>query len=246
MEYDYYPYDDEKENNKKRFTIGKLLKYIAIAMIVLIYALIFFRIGISNDTEIAKSFIWTEESVKAYNDSNGKGITVLSQKLEAYPLTDEDGNVLEMVRFDELSEDGYFKVSNFMYVKETKEVIITLRYNDTCKEYYSEEYGVDTSVSELFVFTLTGGGKTYSDYTYVTDSRFTYNYRRLIFTGIELDEVASLSIQAYCVGNPDSEKPACDMPIYDSHLDTKRVELEEYLPAKVNPDLKKPPYVDFD
>ena len=139
MEYDYYPYDDEKENNKKRFTLGKLVKYLIIAFIVLVYALIFFRIAISNDTDIAKSFIWTEASVKAYNDSNGKGLTVLSQELETYPLTDQDGNVIEMVTFKELSDDGLFKVSNFMYVKETKEVIITLRYNDTCEKLYSEK-----------------------------------------------------------------------------------------------------------
>ncbi len=245
MEYDYYPYDDEKDT-KKRFTFGKFLKYIAIALIILVYALVFFRIAISNDTEIAKSFIWTEASVKAYNSSNGKGITVLSQELESYPILDEDGNVIEIVSFEELSEDGLFKVSNFMYVKETKEVIITLRYNDTCEELYSEKYGIDTSVSELFVFTLTGSGKTYSDYTFVTDSRFTYHYRRLIFTGVELDEVSSLNIQAYCVGNPDYESPACDMPIYDSHLETERVDLSDYLPAKINADLKKPPYVDFE
>ena len=244
MEYDYYPYDDQNED-KKRFTFGKLLKYIVIAFIVLVYALIFFRIGISNDTEIAKSFIWTEASVKAYNQNGGKGLTVLSQELEAYPLTDEDGNVLEMVTFDELSEDGFFKVSNFMYVKETKEVIITLRYNDTCEELYSEKYSVDTSVSELFVFTLAGGAKRYTEYTYVTDSRFTYNYRRLVFTGIELDGLASMSIQAYCVGNLDYEKPACDMTIYDSHVATKRVDLSDYLPAKINPDIQEPPYVDF-
>ncbi|MBE6608098.1 MAG: hypothetical protein E7633_06055 [Ruminococcaceae bacterium] len=242
MEYDYYPYDDEKED-KKRFTFGKLLKYIVIALIVLVYVLMFFRIGISNDTKLAKSFIWTEASVSAYND---KGITVLSQELETYPLTDEDGNVLEMVTFDELSSDGYFKVSNFMYVKETKEVIITLRYNDTCEELYSEKYNVDTSSGELFVFTLTGGANRYTEYTYVTDSRFTYHYRRLIFTGVELSELGTMSIQAYCVGNLDYESPACDMTIYDSHIPTKKVDLDDYLPAKVNPDIQTPPYVSFE
>ena len=245
MEYDYYPYDDVKED-KKRFTFGKLFKYIIIAFIVLVYALIFFRIAISNDTDIAKSFIWTVDSAKAFNSSQGKGITVLSQELTAYPLTDEDGNVLEIVKFDELSPDGLFKVSNFMYVKETKEVIITLRYNDTCEELYSEKYGIDTKTSELFVFTLTGGEKRYSDYTYVSDSRFTYHYRRLIFKGVELDELAKINLQAYCVGNLDYDKPACDMVIYDSHIEMEIVDLSDYLPAKAHPDLQKPPYVDFD
>ncbi len=245
MEYDYYPYDDEKED-KKRFTLGKLLKYIVIALIILVYALIFFRIAISNDTDIAKSFIWTLDSAKAYNSSQGKGITVLSQELESYPITDEDGNILEIVKFDELSPDGLFKVSNFMYVKETKEVIITLRYNDTCEELYSEKYEVDTKTSELFVFTLTGGENRYSDYTFVRDSRFTYHYRRLIFTGVELDGLASLSLQAYCVGNLNYDKPACDMVIYDSHIEMKPVSLKDYLPAKAHPDIEEPPYVNFD
>ena len=244
MEYDYYPYDDERED-KKRFTLGKLLKYFAIAFIVLVYALIFFRIAISNDTDIAKSFIWTVESAKEFNSSQGRGITVLSQELKAYPLTDEDGNILEVVTFDELSPDGLFKVSNFMYVKETKEVIITLRYNDTCEELYSERYGIDTGASELFVFTLTGGENRYTDYTYVSDSRFTYHYRRLIFTGVELDGLASINLQAYCIGNLNYDMPACDMIIDDSHIEMEAVDLSDYLPAKANPDLQDPPYVNF-
>jgi hypothetical protein len=88
--------------------------------------------------------------------------------------------------------------------------------------------------------------KRYSDYTYVSDSRFTYHYRRLIFKGVELDELAKINLQAYCVGNLDYDKPACDMVIYDSHIEMEPVSLKDYLPAKAHPDLQKPPYVNFD
>lgn len=244
MEYDYYPYDDEKTDDGRRFTFGKLLKYIGIAFVVLVYALIFFRISISNDTNIAKSFIWTEASVKAYNQN--KTLSVYTQELESYTLTDENGNVTEVVSFDELSEDGFFKVSNFMYVKETKEVIITLRYNDTCEKTYADKYSIDTESGELFVFTLTGGGKRYSDYTFVSDERFTYHYRRLVFSGIDIENVSTLSLQGYCVGKPDYESPVCDMIVYDSHIPLSAVDLGDYLPAEINKDVKTPPYVKFE
>ncbi len=239
---DYYPYDDTV--TKKGFSFGKLLKYFGIALVVLVYALMFFRIGISNDTKLAESFIWTENSVKEYNTN--KKLTVLTQKLEAYTVFDDDGNVVKTVRFDELSKDGYFKISAFMYVKETKELIVTVRYNDTCEADYSGKYNVDPSSSELFVFEVIGPGKTYSDYTYITDERFTYHYRRLIFTDVELEDVSALSIKGYCVGNLDRELPVCDMPIYDSHVKTGRLNIEKELPAKVYDKILTPPSVKFE
>ncbi len=241
MEYDYYPEEPEK---KKGFTVGKIFKYLAIALVVLVYALVFFRIAISKDTKLAKSFIWTEESASAYSENGG--LTVYTQKLEGYTLRDDTGNVIETVNYEELSEDGLFQVSNFMYVEETGEIIITVRYNDNCEELYCDKYSLDPKAGEIFVFELSGGGETYSDYTFVTDERFVYHYRRLIFSGVELENAGTLSLIGYCVGNPDREKPVVNMTIYDSHLKREVLDLEKYLPAKVNGNLKTPPYVKFD
>lgn len=241
MEYDYYPEESEK---KKDSLALKILKYLAIAVVVLVYALLFFRIFISNDTSLAKSFIWTEKSVAAYDEKGG--LSVYTQKLEGYTLYDEDGEVAETVTYNDLSKDGLFKVSNFMYVKDTKEVIITVRYNDTCEKKYSEKYSLDPDASELFVFELQGGGKTYGDYTYVTDERFVYHYRRLVFSGVDIKDLRTLSLVGYCVGNPDREESVVDMTIYDSHLDVKALDFKKLLPAKVNSQLKNPPYVKFD
>ena len=241
MEYDYYPEEPEK---KKGFGIGKLVKYIIIAVIVLVYALLFFRIFISNDTGLAKDFVWTADSVAAY-DENGT-LSVYKQELKGYTLRDESGNVIESVTFDKLSEDGLFAVSNFMYVEETSEVIITVRYNDECERLYSEKYSLDPSKGELFVFELSGGARTYSDYTYLTDERFVYHYRRLVFKDVELADLSSLSLVGYCVGMPDRAKPVVDMPIYDSHIELEPVKLRDILPAKKNDGLLTPPYVKFD
>ena len=241
MEYDYFPEEPEK---KKGFSVGKLLKYIAYALIVLVYALLFFRIFISNDTSLAKSFVWTEKSVAAYDEKGG--ISVYSQELKGYTLYDENGEVSETVSYSELSEDGLFKISNFMYVKDTREVIITLRYNDTCEKTYSEKYSLDPNSTELFVFELRGGEKTYSDYVYLTDERFVYHYRRLVFSDVDIENAKLLSLVGYCVGNPDKEESVFDMTVYDSHVAVEAVNFKKLLPAELSPELKTPPYVKFD
>lgn len=244
MEYDYYPEDEEEVYDKKRFSFGKLLKIIGSALIILVYALVFFRIWISNDTSLAKSFVWTEANLEAYEE--GGGLSVYSQKLGAYTLRDEEGSVTDTVRYEELSPDGLFKVSNFMYVKETGEVIITLRYNDTCEKLYCEEYSLDPDDGEIFVFSITGGGKTYSDYTFITDERFTYHYRRLVFSDVDITNVSTLTLNGYCIGKPELESPVCEMVIYDSHLKTEVVDMRKHKPAELTPDIQTPPYIKFD
>ena len=240
MEYDYYPEMPEK---KKGFTLGKLFGWLGTILVVVVYLLIMFRIFISNDTSVAKSFIWTEDNLKIYE--NKGGLTVYSQKLEGYTIRDDNGTVVESASYTDLSEDGLFKVGSLMYVQDTKELILTVRFNDTCEELYSERYSLDPSKGELFVFSLTDGEKTYSDYTYVTDERFVYHYRRLIFKNVELEGVRTLTVNGYCVGMPDLDKPVLKMTVYDANLKMKRVDIRDYSPAKINSDIKKPPYVKF-
>lgn len=239
MDFDYYP----EEEKKKSSLVGSILKYLASALIVLVFALVFFRIAIANDTKLAKSFIWTPESVSAYNEKGG--LTVVSQELTGYTLRDENGTVIESVSYDELSEDGLFKTGNLMYVKETRELIVTVRYNDTCESEFCKKYSLDPNATEIFVFELVDGEKTYSDYSFVTDERFVYHYRRLIFKNVDLDSAKTLTIVGYSVGNPDREKPAVKMTVYDSNIKTEAVKLDKYLPAKAG-ELQSPPYVKFD
>ncbi len=239
MELDYYP----EEEKKKSSLVGTIFKYLVSALIILVFALVFFRIAISNDTKLAKSFIWTPESVAAYNEKGD--LTVISQELTSYTLRDENGTVIQSVSYDELSEDGLFKVGSFMYVKETKELIITVRYNDTCEEEFCKKYSLDPSAGEIFVFELSDGPNTYSDYSFVTDERFVYHYRRLIFKNVDLDSAPTLTLTGYTVGNPDKEKPVMSLPIYDVNIPIEEVRLDKYLPAEEG-DLRTPPYVKFD
>ena len=240
MELDYYP----EEEKKKPSLVGSILKYTVTAFIVLVFALVFFRIAIANDTKLAKSFIWTPESVAAYNEKGS--LTVISQELSGYTLRDENGTVIESVSYDELSEDGLFKTGNFMYVKETNELLVTVRYNDTCEEEFCKAYSLDPNAGEIFVFELTDGEKTYGEYSFVTDERFVYHYKRLIFKNVDLDSAGKLVLIGYSVGNPDREKPAVKMTVYDSNIETEAVKLDKYLPAETPGDLDTPPYVKFD
>ncbi len=240
MEYDYYP--DEPEI-KKGFSVGKIFKWVGIVFVILVYLLIMFRIFISKDTSLAKKFVWTDENVAVYNEKGG--LSVYSHDLAGYTLRDENGTVIATASYKELSEDGLFKIGSIMYVQDTKEFIITVRYNDTCEELYSEKYSLDPKKGELFVFMLTDGEKTYSDYTYISDERFVYHYRRLIFKNVDLSDVSKLTIKGYCVGMPDLEKPVLEMGAYDVNCRNKRVDIRDYKPAKVDTALKTPPYVKF-
>lgn len=250
---------------KPKSRAGKIVRYIALSLVVLVYGLLMFRIFIKSDPESAKCFIWTEDSLAAYN-SAPDSFEILTQKIATYQKEigkDDNGlPICETVTYNDITSDGSFTISNFLYVPATGELTITVRYNRSALESLKEECGLEALPSgEPFFFALEGtgaDGSEYStDYRYYPSSRFTYEYRRLVFRDVTLPEDGTVMLNVYFVDNVDLSSPLVfnsdskkyavelSLPIYDSYLGLKEYKTKKALPAELCDELCSAPYVNI-
>ncbi len=158
---------------------------------------------------------------------------------------------------DEISDNGYFSVFGFYYSPDTKEVQVTVRYNDsTLNKLQTNDidffmYTVDTSGEPVVPETdpITGEpvesvrlhqGYPIGDiiapsaeYT-LTDESLFYNYEKLVFEGIEIDSNTNVIVSLCLAGNSDEEKAVlavhfAEQPMEDYELsDDDREALATY------------------
>lgn len=249
MEYDYYPEEYIPGKKKKTGLVRKILKWTVIGLILFVYLFLMFRIFIQSDTKIAKTFIWTEDTVAAY-EKDPEAFQALTQD-NSYVYYDPDTEETFEYAYSTYSGDdeshlheGQFHTSQFVYVPSSKELQITLRYNREGIEELLNTYGLEkVPTGELFCFALTDGVHYYTDYTFLTDSRFTYQYRRLSFSGIDLEGVNQMWLEIYYVGDVHKSAPYESMTVYLSDIPLESYKLKKALPAKVTDGLDTPPYV---
>lgn len=261
MENDHW--SDGETKPKGRF--GKVVRYIALSLVVLVYGLIFFRLFIKSDPDSAKGFIWTESSIAAY-ESDPDSFIIQTQKICTYQKEvgkDENGiPTYETVTYNDITSDGSFMISNLMYVPSTRELTVTVRYNRGALESLKEECELDAlPKGEPFFFALEGVGKDgegyATEYSYYPSSRFTYEYRRLVFSDVELPTDGLVSLNVYFVDKAELSSPLVfnsdsktnrvelSLPIYDSYLGLKEYKTKKALPAKLCDELVAAPYVNI-
>lgn len=252
MEYDYYPEEYLGKPKKKKSLIGRILKWIAIALILFVYGFLIFRIFIKSDTKTAKTFVWTEATVAAY-EADKDAFKAFTQD-NSYVYYDPDTKETFEYFYDTYSGDdaehtheGQFHTSQFVYVPSSKEFQITLRYNEEGVRELLQTYGLEKApAGELLCFALTDGTHYYTDYTFLTDSRFTYEYRRLTFSGIDLENVQQMQLEIYFVGDARKSAPYESMTVYLADIPMESYKVKSALPAKVNGKLQTPPYVVYE
>ncbi|MBO4355430.1 MAG: hypothetical protein J5850_01065 [Clostridia bacterium] len=254
METDYYP-----EEKKPSSIVGIILKWAAIAIIVLVIGLLFFRIFIKNDPAQAKQFVWTKETVEAYN-ADKDSFKVYSYELTSYnkPIGVKDENGVqeyERITYNNITTDGTFSFNNLVYVPSSKELQITVRYNRKAVESLKETLMLTEVDKEPFFFALEDlNGNYYSSYYFTSFSRFTYEYRRLVFKDVDLSNVDMLYLNVYYNKNVNLSSPlrfypgkkyqvTLSMPIYDSYLEFGEYDMKNALPAEENGNLDTSPYV---
>ncbi len=236
-----YTPDEDKEipdyYAAPKISIGKILKYVVIGLVILIYGLIFYRMYLQNNSgvEIVSQLIANSETVKAYNNclDEGESFDVFYQEFTSYSKvleTDENKrptkttNIIHHEYSQSKTYYGMFSISNFLYYEDSNQVVITLRYNRNAVKTLKEEYKVSSLPSEPFFFTLDDGKKFYDSYYYLQDKKFTYNYRRLIFDGVTLDDISKLSLNIYYIADCDDYTDTLEsMQIYDSNIPMKKV-----------------------
>lgn len=252
MEYEYYPEEYMGGAKKKKSPIKRVLSWLIILLIAFVYLFLIFRIFIQSDTKIAKTFIWTDATVAAY-EADKEDFEAFTQD-NTYVYYDPATEQTIQYAYDTYSGDdaehtheGQFHTSQFVYIPSSKEFQITLRYNEDGVRELLSTYGLEKApAGELFCFALTDGTNYYTDYTFLTDDRFTYEYRRLTFSGIDLDKVAQMNLEIYFVGDVQKSAPYDSMTVYLKDIPMERYELKKALPAKVNEDLQTPPYVVYE
>ncbi|MGI6166629.1 MAG: hypothetical protein ACOYIA_00610 [Eubacteriales bacterium] len=216
------------------YIIGKIIKLLGLLLLTFIIGLLLWRVYIST-------IIPREIKRLAVNDS-------LVAAYEAY------GDELEMFRQDvpgisrEKHNYGYFSVEDYVIIPEADQVQVIFRYNNSTIERLAEDLelsevpGRETDIFELsLVKTIapdsdkseagddTADGQAEQRYFasgVIRRSTLLYNYRRVVFEGVSLDDAAGLSLEVYYIGRVDYNKtPLGQFKLYSSDDENIEVKL---------------------
>lgn len=152
---------------------GKIAKWIVVAFVAVFNIMFIFRCCVADNTNILADLVPTDALRAAYTDGEVELITH------------------DVVR--EISENGYMRAYAYVWSPEAKEVQITIRYNNSVYEYNMLPEGSE------FSYTLTDSvtGAIYTPSYTESDEMWMYNYRRLVFSGVEFSEDANLIVHMY-------------------------------------------------
>ncbi len=242
MEYDYY-HEEEMPKKNGRLSVKKLLKYFIIALIIVVYILMIFRIIIKEDPKSAKAFLWTDAAIAAY-ESQPDSFKVMNQQIVSFQYLDENSaSGYSKQTYNTITDDGYFQVNNFMYIEATGELILTFRYNNASISWLKEKYGLNEINGEPYFLALSDSKGYITDYSYVSSSRFTYQYRRVVFSGVDLSQESTMDINIYRMQEDiNLADPIATLPVYDSRIPVSYLDIKDALPVKAA-ELEKSPYV---
>lgn len=129
--------------------------------VVLIFILA--RIFMMDDNDTLSEIYPTENAVAAY----GEGREFLWHE-----------------PFESIADDGYFSASGMIYCRETGELQITGRYNESLFTYLNAPE--DTEFTWKLVDKASE--KEYEGVTVASETKYIYNYRRIIFEGVEIND----------------------------------------------------------
>lgn len=264
MNNDYY----SDGSSKPKSRAGKIFRLIGLLLVAAVYGILMFRIFTKGDPKGAKQFLWTGDTLAAYNQDSA-GFKAYSQEIRSfsYDTGEKDENnvpVYKSVVYNNLTSDGSFQISNLIYTEASRELQITVRYNKAVLERLQERYGLsEKPAGEIFHFALTDGESYYDDYSYVATRRLNYEYRRLVFSGIDLSDVSTLDLNIYYIDDAIPSRPLvfypresyadrdlyserCALTVYDSRLGWEDYDMEDALPAEINGKLAAAGYVPFE
>ena len=98
-EYSHEEKDLSYVDDENRLTLGKIVKYIAIGFLVLLFAVLLWRMS-SQKKMYNDYFVWTDEAIAAYAEKNA--LTVWVQNMASYHVNmayDENYNATETIDF---------------------------------------------------------------------------------------------------------------------------------------------------
>lgn len=191
--------EEERYNNSSLLgkifsfrTLKKILKWLGIALLLSLYAVLFGRLFTSGPSDKMTRMIFTSADKEAYK-AQGR-LSVFSQEVDNF-----------------ISADGGFAVYAVRLVGETDELQLTVRYNKSTVENLRKKLTAaegETDVSDApFGFELVDeDGNTYSTYVSETFTKTRYKYVRVAFTVPGLFAADAVSPQIF-YPSPDVSSP---------------------------------------
>ena len=158
-------YPDIEEPKKKGFTIGKLFKGMALAVIVLIYGILIVRCSMYRDDQVVSEILVNDTTRKTYH-SDPNAFTVEQYGMQKAWVAVKEGRLVEF---------------NYLYyLKAAKQLQVSVKFNRDILQ--------DANLpTESLKFYLTDeNGTVYEDYFFKDKRKFDYRYVRLCFENIDL------------------------------------------------------------
>lgn len=178
-----YDQNSIKNEESKAKRVGKKVMF---ALFCVLFAslvfIIFFRNAMMQPTSKMKQLIFNDELISAKSEYN--------DELAIYTLYEYNSN----------DSRNVFVISNIRYIESIGQFQFTLRWNNNVIERLMEKDGYSMSdiEGELFRFAIADDtGRVYTEYEYLSDSKFQYGFRRIVFNGIDVEGIKSLSVLAF-------------------------------------------------
>lgn len=209
-EMDYYEYEESKKITPFK-VLKTVFKWSCYLVIVATFVMLIGRIQMAKIPKKFKEFTWTEAAKEAAKDGE---IELILQE----PYSSFDDN-------------GYYHLSATALSPESGEVQCTVRYNSRSTiNALMQWYGLtDRPQGETFVYILSDqDGNTYTDYQFAAASRPLYEFRRLVFDGVKLENVTTLYLDVYYGDDVSNDgRMNASFVIYDSEMNAMKPESPE-------------------
>lgn len=237
---DYNRGEDEEPSGPAPSRFGVAFKTILKALVIILLAgaclVMAFRMIVSGYYPRDVKYLYHTEALTAYAAASGQP-EVVTQKIRV-PFESEILESDEIERAQNAkSQNGYFYAANLRIVRGTGSVQFSLRMNNQALKDIAAAYGVGeiTSVADAFTFTLTDPeGRHYTTTATLTDEALFYQYIKLCFDGVVLDDVAWLRVEIGVVGADMTaeEHPTLAICVYENNeahasFDTYRLHRKE-------------------
>ena len=207
--------------------IGKILKLLFLLLIISTFAILIWRMNISNTPKSMKPLTPNDTLMSAYSENGGK-LSAFEQK--------------HITVTKDLKCYGYFAVNSVIFIPEANQVQIVFKYNNSTIKHLKDDYGVnplpdrDSEIYDLslVVSVFNSAKKDEADVTkqrisptsVTTESNLLYNFRKFVFDGVPTDEsVCNICLDVYYVGAIDYNTDAYGTLLVYDYITPR----EEYL-----------------
>ena len=225
----------QKHMSRGRRIVGRVFRYAFRALVFGIIALVLWRVLLSDRVpKDAKTLLVNDRTYEAYLEK-GDGLQLYTQTREQLTYREDESGPL-----------GLFWASQTIFLPDADQVQILTRYNNSTLRHVANDFGLaepparEQEIVDVTLLVTTdptpldrenGDDRTTRYHASAAPVHFEtamYNYRKLIFDGVNLNDpnIVEISVDFYYVGNVNYEKvPYGTLCIYGSEHEKESLKL---------------------